>query len=305
VKLFVFPLVEVMKRYHKNADILTDILWALSYLSDFDGDQDMINYVMSTGVAHSLVNILNDPSIKINRLPLVRIIGNFIVGISNQAQIVIGTPGFMKGIKNLLNCGSKSIRSEACWVVSNVAAGSRDQISLLMKNTTILHQVIQFALEDHWEVRSNALWAIINICTSESRSCHISALVRSGGLEPLIEVLPLSNASENLICGTLDALKSICETSSDFVKMVYDEGGTKKIEDLQEHSSHKVYSKSVNIIETFYSGEEEEDENVLPEVDDSGNFSFRVPSPKQLFKDTPPQRKFNFGGFSTKNNFQK
>lgn len=294
-----------MNEYQDNANILTDLLWALSYLSDFDGDQDMINYVMSTGVSHNLVKILNDPTVNINRLPLVRIIGNFLVGTSDQAQYVLDTPGFMKGIKNLLNSGSKSLRRESCWVVSNIAAGSRDQISLLMKNTTILHQVIEYALEDHWEVRSHALWVIINICMSESRACHIPSLVRSGGLEPLIEVLPFTNASENLLCGALDAIKNICETSSDFVKMVYDDNGAKNIEDLQEHSSHKVYSKSVNIIETFYSGEEEDDENLLPEVDDSGNFSFHVPSPKQLFTDTPPQHKFNFGGFSTNNYIQK
>ena len=294
-----------MNAYPNNQDILTDILWALSYLSDFDGDQIMINYVMSTGVTHSLVKILNDPSIKINRLPLVRIIGNFLVGTSDQAQYVIDTPGFMKGIKNLLNCGSKSLRREACWVVSNIAAGSQDQISLLMKNATILNQVIGYASEDHWEVRSNALWTIINICTSDSRSCHIDALIRSGGLEPLIEVLSVETAEANLLCGALDAIKNVCETSSEFVKIVYDDGA-EKIEDLQKHRSHEVYSKAVNILETFFSGEEVEDENLLPEVDDSGNFSFRVPSPKQLFKDTPQQkRKFNFGSFSTNNNIQK
>jgi hypothetical protein len=281
-----------------GADALTDVLWGLSYLSSFDDDHEMIEYVMSTGVTPTLVKLLNNPSFKINPLPLVRVIGNFIAGSTEHAQTVIGTPGFMEGIKLVLATKSHSLRRETCWIISNIAAGTREQITLLLTQS-ILKQVIEFATDGHWEIRKNACWALVNICTAESRSHHINRLIHSGGLKPIVSILSLENADVSLLCAALDSVKYICQASNEFVSMVYEYGGTDKMEALQEHSSQDVYLKSVEIIETFYSAEDDEEENLLPEVNDSGMFGFV--SPKQLFQGpsgNTPQCKFDFAGNS-------
>jgi Atypical Arm repeat len=76
--------------------------------------------------------------------------------------------------------------------------------------------------------------------------------------------------------------------------------GVQIIENLQEHQNLDVYEKAVSIVETFFGGEEvDEDENLVPETNDNGTFTFGISSPppaKQLF---PPQviagEKFMFG----------
>jgi len=50
-----------------------------------------------------------------------------------------------------------------------------------------------------------------------------------------------------------------------------------KIEALQNHSNMQVYDKVVDILETFFGAEEEDDQNIAPNVNSSSTaFNFGV-----------------------------
>eukprot|EP00997_Jenningsia_sp_PLL12_P009543 NODE_6525_length_504_cov_90.189011_g5744_i0.p1 GENE.NODE_6525_length_504_cov_90.189011_g5744_i0~~NODE_6525_length_504_cov_90.189011_g5744_i0.p1 ORF type:complete len:101 (+),score=24.10 NODE_6525_length_504_cov_90.189011_g5744_i0:46-303(+) len=56
--------------------------------------------------------------------------------------------------------------------------------------------------------------------------------------------------------------------------------GLEQIEALQNHDNHNIYQRSVKIIETYFGGEDEDDVDIAPEIQDQGGvqqFGFGVP----------------------------
>jgi hypothetical protein len=63
--------------------------------------------------------------------PALRTIGNVVSGDDAQTQAVVDAGG-LQAVRPLLAHAKKGIRKEACWMLSNVAAGSKDQIASLL-----------------------------------------------------------------------------------------------------------------------------------------------------------------------------
>ena len=79
--------------------------------------------------------------------------------------------------------------------------------------------------------------------------------------------------------------------------LVDEAGGMELLEELQQHDSEKVYKKAVAIIEKYFGGEEDEDENLVPNTTaDGGAFSFSKGVP------IAAAASFDFGGFSAVTN---
>ncbi|VEU36361.1 unnamed protein product [Pseudo-nitzschia multistriata] len=304
----IFPLVSLLDKPISDG-VKVDILWALSYLSD--GDEQKIELVLGSGVTLKLAHLLQNDSLKVRCMtPIVRILGNFVSGSDNQTQVVIDS-GIIDRLPFLLGSRSKTIRKESSWLASNIACGNHKQITMLMKNTKALTQIITNAKNDTWEVRKEALWALAHVCTSGT-SKHTESLVESGGLEPLISVLAVENMDPSLLVAILDAIRKVLEVdeASPFPKrydQIIDEcNGIEYLEELQTHPSETVYEKVVSLIEDYFGVDDEGDENLAPELNESGTFGFGLASPKQLFTNftanavsSSPNASFPFGSVST------
>ncbi len=79
-------------------DILIDVCWAMSYLSD--GGEDRIPIIMSTGVMPRLVQLLQHPNIAVS-VPCLRSIGNIVTGSDEQTQAVINA-GALDALNNII-----------------------------------------------------------------------------------------------------------------------------------------------------------------------------------------------------------
>mmetsp|Transcript_33262 Transcript_33262/g.37091 ORF Transcript_33262/g.37091 Transcript_33262/m.37091 type:complete len:555 (+) Transcript_33262:80-1744(+) len=301
----IYPLVSFLdKPISEGAKV--DILWALSYLSD--GDEQNIELVIATGVACKLMRLLEDETTKVRcKIPIVRILGNFVSGNDSQTQVVIESK-ILDQLAGLLGSQSKTIRKESSWLASNIACGNYEQITQLMNKKQAMKQMILNAKDDFWVVRKEAVWALSHICTS-GNDMHAVALVEAGGLEPLVMVLSLQNVDTALLFSTIDALRKILTVgevhcNESYKQKIAEYNGIEYLEELQTHPSNSVYEKVVSLIEDYFGVANEEDENLAPETNESGMFGFGLASPKQLFptnfsSDMISQEAFPFGNVST------
>ena len=149
-----------------------------------------------------------------------------------------------------------------------------------------MFKLVDIALHSTWETKKEAIWSLSNICTT-GHDQHVKSLVQYKGMEALAEVLSFKNADAAILNAALDAIERILDVgeryNEDYTKMFDECNGIDHLEGLQEHHSNDVYEKTVKIIEKFFGGEENEDENLAPSTSAAGTFEFGISSPKQLF----------------------
>jgi len=179
----------------------------------------------------------------------------------------------------------RNVKKEVCWTLSNIAAGTKEQIQALFEEKDLLEKLVYAATNERWEVKKEAIWTLCNICTTGD-DFHIRSLVQRGGLIPLSETLGSSDTK--LIKIVLEAIEKILQVSEklnlNYTTMLDEISGIELLEALQTHTDEEIYQSSVNMLERFFGVEEEEDENVAP-VEDDGMYTFGLQS-KQLFPST-------------------
>lgn len=295
----VAPAVPVLARVleGENADAKQDALWALSYISD--GDDDNIQAVLDTGIIRVIIELLADSSNIIT--PALRTVGNIVSGSDTQTQAIIDA-GVMTHMLRLLSHPKRTVRKEACWVVSNIAAGTERQIGTVIKTKGCMQRLTQMAISSEWEVRKEAIWVVSNIATGGTDK-HIMSVIEAGAIEAVCSVLDVNDTKMLLVA--LDAVDNILKLgmklNKDYSSFVDEADGLTKIEALQEHESDEIYQKAVFIIETYFGAEDEaEDENLAPEVS-GGQFSFGVQQKTVDEVECPADSQNNVQPFTTFN----
>lgn len=291
---------ELLNREGITNEVRSDALWALSYLSD--GPNEQIERVIRTGITSKLIGFLREKNPLSLLTPTVRCLGNFVTGSDVQTQAVIDE-GILDYLGGLLGHSKRNIRKESCWLASNIAAGTHNQITSLMDKPGVMTQLIDNAIHGSWEIKKEALWALSNICTT-GNDLHIQTLIQYEGLRPLSEALSLTNADGPVLIACLDAIDEVLQVgernSHDYGRIFDEYNGIEYLENLQEHPSDSVYKKTIKIIEAYFGGDEEEDENLAPTMTDSGTFGFGIsPTAKQLFPATQASP-FAFGTVSNR-----
>ncbi|MBA0681619.1 hypothetical protein Goari_023408 [Gossypium aridum] len=253
---------------HSNdEEVLTDACWALSYLSD--GTNDKIQAVIEAGVCPRLVELLLNPSPSV-LIPALRTVGN----------ICIIDHGALSCLLSLLTHNhKKSIKKEACWTISNITAGNKEQIQAVI-NAGIIGPLVSLLQNAEFDIKKEAAWAISN-ATSGGTHEQIKYLVSQGCIKPLCDLLACPDPRIITVC--LEGLENILKVgeaekasgAGEFnycAQLIEDAEGLEKIENLQSHDNNEIYEKAVKILETYWL---EEDEETLPPGDGTQqNFHF-------------------------------
>ena len=145
--------------------------------------------------------------------------------------------------------------------MSNIAAGTREQIDELFKQEGLVEQVVEMACNERWEIRKEAIWTVANIFTTGT-DFHLRSFVQKNGFSAISNALDAKDA--RIATVALEATEKILEVGAKLnlnFSHIFDEyGGLDKLEELQQHPSEQVYEKSIEILEKFFGVEEEEDE---------------------------------------------
>ena len=251
---------------NRDIDTMVDATWALSYISD--GEDMRIEAVLKTGVIPYLTNILRSDNVQAV-VPSLRTLGNIVSGDDRQTQSVLDS-NVLSALVPLLSHAKKNIRKETCWLLSNIAAGTVDQLTELVNTPSLLQRVLeQMSSTAEWDVRREACWVVSNVA-SVGHCAHIhNKLIEYGALTPLCELL--TTADVKIVMVAMEALESILklatpDTLKRYIQLIDEAGGIDNLENLQEHAENKVYKKASQIIIKYFGGgdDEDESENIAP-----------------------------------------
>lgn len=263
--------------YSTDDELLTDACWALSYLSD--GPNERIQAVIEVGIARKMVELLLHSSYSV-QTPALRTVGNIVTGDDYQTQVLINV-SILPCLSSLLNSPKKGIKKEACWTISNITAGNRVQIQAVI-DAMIIPRLILLLKNADFDIKKEAAWALSN-ATSGGSSEQIRYMVDNNLVEPLCELLTCGDA--RIILVALEGLENLLKVgekdsnengSNEYANLIEECGGLDNIEGLQSHSNNEIYEKVVNLLETYFAAEED-DQNTAPNVSE-GAFTFGMAS---------------------------
>ncbi|KAL0716719.1 hypothetical protein Bca4012_066041 [Brassica carinata] len=239
----VSPALPALERLIHSTDeeVLTDACWALSYLSD--GTNDKIQVVIQAGVVPRLVELLEHPSPSV-LIPALRTIGNIVTGDDAQTQCVISHGALLSLLSLLTHNHKKSIKKEACWTISNITAGNRDQIQVsfyreltlfsfsdsegfgcsmkmylcvvMLSNICsvmqavceagLIYPLVNLLQNAEFDIKKEAAWAVSN-ATSGGSPDQIKYMVEQGVVKPLCDLLICPDPRIITVC--LEGLENI------------------------------------------------------------------------------------------------
>jgi importin subunit alpha-1 len=283
--------------YMLDDEVLIDACWAISYLSD--GSNDKIQAVIEAGIPRRLVELLMHASTSV-QTPALRSVGNIVTGDDVQTQVIINC-GALPALLALLSSQKDGIRKEACWTISNITAGNSTQIQAVI-DANIIPPLINLLSNGDFKTRKEACWAISNATSGGlQKPDQIRYLVSQGCIKPLCDLLACPD--NKIIQVALDGLENILKVgemdkeSADsraaeaqvnrYALFIEEAGGMEKIHDCQNNANEEIYMKAYNIIERYFSDEEDagaDIEELAPQANASG---YQLGS-------TAPQGTFNF-----------
>ncbi|KRH94381.1 Karyopherin (importin) alpha [Pseudoloma neurophilia] len=151
---------------HFDEDIKNDSLWAISYICD--NNEEIIKKVIEYGLINKvLMNIFdhqNYTSTKII-LPSLRAIGNIITNMDDNVDLVLKqnvVPVFCDMFKNFEgDVAIKKLRKEICWIISNIACGTENQINFIMNEEVLEILYSTITLQNY--IKLEACFALTNM----------------------------------------------------------------------------------------------------------------------------------------------
>jgi len=259
---------------HSDTNILVDTVWAISYLTD--AGNNIIQMIIDAGFVPYLVPLLGHQEVKVVTASL-RAVGNIVTGTDDQTQVVLNNDA-LKYFHALLNHPKQKINKEAVWFLSNITAGTKNQVQAVI-DANLIPQVIHLLAKGDLATRREAAWCINNLSLSGKRE-QVAYVLEQGVLQPFIQLL--STDDPQILVVVLDGISNILKMASSnyddlisITSQIEECNGLDKIEELQSHRNEEIYKLAFEIIDKYFS--EEENEEVPTNISENQNtYTFNV-----------------------------
>jgi hypothetical protein len=258
----VSPAIPVLARLTRAASyqsFITDACWALFFISE--NSEEAVDMILATGIASHLASLLTSSTSFELLLPVVRTVGNILSGNDGQTQRMIDA-GAIPALSKILEIEQIVIWREVCWVLSNIAAGSSQQVQALFDATPpVFPKIVELLRTSTMdvEVQREALWVVVN----GLESCSWESILYLVDTLQVLRVLCglLSNSDEAVLKVTLQCIHKLLKRATDkghvdrFIAVLEDMGAIDVVQNLQWHASSEVYQEALTIIQSFFSVE--------------------------------------------------
>lgn len=167
----------------------------------------------------------------------------------------------LPALRKLLDHEKHGIRKEACWSLSNVLAGTPQQIQKVMDEGDIIPIILHLLATDRFDVKKEAAWCIAN-AVSGATAIQIISFVQQNCIPALCSLLKIQD--NKLLDMTLDALRRTLKVGkkiqtsrnlarNPFAEQMYSCGGVDILEnDLQHSNNEEIYNKTQEIIISYF-----------------------------------------------------
>jgi len=227
---------------------LSSALWCFSYLSDLS-----IQGVIDGCSVQSIVNHLLSNNLTI-LAPAMRTLGNLVSGEDDQTEVVVKCPGFLTRIFELTSHPRKIMRKESLWIISNIAAGSKEHLDLILENPNHLKAIKRSLREDEKDVAGEAAVVLNNLVCGASIQQINKLIVEHNYLDCLDNLLGSSRIESKIQTQCFESVIKLLEAGVamtmvlqtgmnfttknrhvDFVKNIHDNSTCEKVRKLALH----------------------------------------------------------------------
>ncbi|CAK9040593.1 Importin subunit alpha-1 (IMPa-1) (Karyopherin subunit alpha-1) (KAP-alpha-1) [Durusdinium trenchii] len=239
----------------EDTEVLSHACWALSHLCD--GASPHIQAVVEADVCPRLVALLHSKSWRVVK-PALRTVGNIVCAEDEQdyTQQIIEC-GAVPCLRELITHSVREIQKEACWTLSNIAAGTVPQIQCVLDSGSI-PTLVKLASKDSNtdpDVKIEACWVLLN-ATSCGSDSQIEALVAEGCVSVLCSLLN----DNSMVMMALEGLEKILQVGQG----IGERGpepltnphasllDTEKIEALQSHRTSAIAKRATRMWDNFF-----------------------------------------------------
>jgi len=217
-----------------------------------------------------------------------------------QTQMIVSCNVLQCLLHLLQSSHKKSIKKEACWTISNITAGTKEQIQAVI-DTGIIGPLVNLLQTAEFDIKKEAAWAISN-ATSGGTHDQIRVLVEQGAIKPMCDLLLVNDS--RIVTVALEGLENILKVgesikeqglapNNPYADMIDEAEGLDKIEGLQNHENQDIYEKAVKVLETYFDVDDGLDENLAPAMD-AGGYQFGMPTDDSAPGFGAPAAGFNF-----------
>lgn len=133
--------------------------WILIFLSELD-DQKILDEILTSKILYDIINCKKIDQVSI--VPSLRIVGNLLTNNDNIVEYLINY-NVLEFLKDILKYEDYQLIREALWALSNITAGSKKHIILILNNEDLVFILKKYLFKDDYEIRSEILTNLGNI----------------------------------------------------------------------------------------------------------------------------------------------
>lgn len=205
----IIPLLsDIIIKYKENIKILKISLIILSDITS-DSKENKLNKIIELNILPKLIELTDNDNYDIIYYSL-KTIGNFAMNEKSDFTDILINLNVLEVLKNILEKENEekniNIRKESSFIISNIAAGTQNQISKLfeMNFYKLLHNII--INEEEGKIKNNCLWAIYNLSCIENEE-YLEQLIKNGYLTIIMNRFNI-DYGDTLTC-SLEALNNL------------------------------------------------------------------------------------------------